>query len=230
MTIFSSHLEHIEVHNQKECAYPPILDKDPILAANFLTIEDSGKCLEIMLSAFEGLKKGERTYPLIEYCILWSFTNFNWFVSFTKELIKLIAEDKKYSFPIELCPEYDEKKDKKGITEFFPPTKYAKKRAHPVKFRNKIKDSIDMYRILYIASNYYLEDFRGGFPAWYSIGDLVVYESYNAKTNVRIRVIHRDKEFRYFICGASDNWKEIMEVPLEMDYIVTALLFRDLGQ
>ena len=226
MATFNSHLEHIEVNSQKECTYPIILDKDPVLAADFLTIEDSEKCLEIMLNAFGGLEK----YPLLEFTLSWSFTNFNWFVKFTKELIRLIAEDKKYTFPLELCPKYDDKKDKRGLVEVFPPVKYSKKRAHPVRFRSKIKDPIDMYRILYIASNHYLEDFRDGFPAWYSIGDLVLYENYNARTNVRVRVIHRDKEFRYFICGASDNWKEVMEVPLEMDYIVAALLFRDLGQ
>lgn len=221
-----------EVHSNKECTTPCILDRDAVLAANFLTIEDSKDTLELMLNVFKGLRSDDCKYPLAKMCVMWSFTNFNWFVKFTEELIRLVlGDDEKFDFPMDLCPPIVNcgTKDQFGKAYFCPPLKYntKKKRAELVKFRTKVIDPVDCYRIQYISCNYYLEDFREGYPAWYSLRDVVVYENYSPRTNKRIRIVHRNGEYHYYLTGASDNWKEIMEVPLEMDYVVSALLFRD---
>lgn len=223
-------LKKIEVHSNKQCSLPTVLDRDPVLAASFLTIADSEKNLELCLAMYDSLRKGENKYPIFESCVGWSLTNYKWFMDFTKELLKLVAGEDKTLPPdlMQFSPK-GSKKDKKEVVELFPPLNYnkSKHRAEPVKFRSRIKNVIDMYRIKYIAANYTLEDFRGGFPAWYSLGDTIVFENYNMRTNVRTRIVHKGGEFRYFICGASDNWKEIDEVPLEMDHIVSAILFRN---
>lgn len=219
-------LKNTEVHSNKDCYMPPILDRDPVFAANFLTIKDSEEVLEKLLEMYNSLREGSNKYPILKACVLKSFTNFKWFMDFTKELIKIndIGE-----FPVDLikfCP----KSNTREVFEIFPPLTYNKKkhRGVPLNFKSRVKDEIDMYRILYISQNYSLEDFRNGYPAWYSLGDTIVFENYNIRTNTRVRIIHRGGEFMYFLCGASDNWKEIRDVPLEMDYVVAALLFRDL--
>ena len=221
-----------EVHSMKECKLPIILDKDSVYAANFLTIKDSEEMLELMLTVFKGIKSGECKYKLAEACVMWSFTNFNWFVKYTEELIKLVlGEGEKFDFPMELCPQPVNRavKDQHNKVFFCPPVKYnvRKHRAELVEFRSKVINPIDCYRIQYISQNYYLEDFRGGYPGWYSLSDVVVYEDYNPRTNNRIRIVHRNGEYSYYITGASDNWKEIVDVPLEMDYVISALLFRN---
>ena len=59
-----------------------------------------------------------------------------------------------------------------------------------------------------------------------ALHDTVVFEKYNSKTNKHVRIVFRDGEFHYLMCGASDNWKEITEVPLEIDEVVTTMLFK----
>ena len=219
-----------EVHSSKECILPIVLDKDPVLAANFLTIKDSSEVLELMLNVFKGIKEGKSTYKIAEVCVMYSFSNFNWYVKFTEELIRLVlGENKSFDFPMDKCPpmNMNNKKDKYNKVYFCPPVEYYKKKVRLVKFRVRNIDPIDYYRIRYISSYFYLEDFREGFPAWYAMSDVVVYEDYNARTNNRIRIVHRNGEYSYFVAGASDNWKEITDVPLEMDYVVSALLFRN---
>ena len=83
-----------------------------------------------------------------------------------------------------------------------------------------------MYRVLYIKEGYSLSDFEGGFPAWYTFSTTTLYEEYNPKTNKRVKIDFKNGEFFYYLAGASDNWVEIVDVPLEMDSVVSALLFR----
>ena len=222
-------LSTIEVHSNKECSLPPILDTDPILAAHFLTIADSEKSLELCLSMYDSLRKGSNKYPIFESCINWSFTNFLWFWRFTKELISIVTNGERTLPPdlVKFCPKIDERRDRRGIVDIYPPVFYRNKRAVPVSFRSRVKNDIDKYRIQYIAANYTLEDFRDGLPAWYSISNTIIFEDYNVNTNTRIRVIHKNMEFKYYICGASDNWREIENVPAEMDHVIAALIFRN---
>lgn len=205
---------------------PPILDKNPIFAANFLTVQDSEEALELMLRAFNSLKEGKKELPVLEACITLSYTNFNWYVDFTKELIKLVAEEQENNFnpPYELCPEEIDGE----YPTFCPPMRVnAKKKVVQVPFRYKCQDAINKHRIIYISKSYSLEDFREGYPAWYSFSDTIVFEKYNVRLNKRVRIVFRSGEFHYYICGASDNWQEIRDIPLELDYVVSTLLFRN---
>ena len=215
-------LERIIIKNECHMKYPLILDRDPEYAAYSLTKNDCEVTLELMLSAFNSLVSFQKEYPLIEYNILYSATMFDWFVDFTYKLLKLVDEEKEWDVP------YDFRPEKESPLAFFPPLIYKayKKRAVERKFRSNIKSPIDKYRVIYISQMWDLEDFRGGFPAWYNLYETTIFEEYNPQTNTRVRVTFSRGEFRYFICGASDNWKEITDVPIEMDHVVSALLFR----
>ena len=50
---------------------------------------------------------------------------------------------------------------------------------------------------------------------------------YSYKTNTRIRIDFRNNNLYYFIAGASDNWREIEDVPNEMKYVVYSLLYKN---
>ena len=79
----------------------------------------------------------------------------------------------------------------------------------------------------YIMENYDMSEFvDDAYPNWYLIKDTTVFEQYSEKTNTRVRVDFRNGEFSYFIAGASDNWKKVEGVPLEMDHVIAALIFR----
>ena len=218
------YLKDIVIKKEENMKYPIILDRDPKYAASALTIHDSEATLELMLSAFNSLINFQKEYPLIEYNIMYSQKTFDWFVDFTYKLIDLVEEGMEWNVPYEFRPE----DSMKGLM-FFPPVEYKayKKRAVPKKFRYTVKSPIDKYRVIYISQMWDLEDFRDRFPIWYSLYESTLFEEYNSKTNVRVRISYIRGEFRYFICGASDNWQEIVNVPLEMDHIITALLFRN---
>ena len=211
------------VKKPEEAYLPPILDEDPIFAAGFLTIRDSNEALEAMLTAYESIKNCKGLLPLLEYEIMWSKKNFEWFSAFTQELIRLVTDGKTYKIPYEL---------KKGINrkelEFISPLKFniVSNELERVEFPVRSTDPISLYRVQYLYDYYEVSDFRGGLPAWYTLHDSIVFEKYNPKTNKHIRIVFRDGEFHYLMCGASDNWKEIMDVPLEIDEVVTAFLFK----
>lgn len=212
--------------NSIKLYFPPILDRDPVLAAQFLSIEDSKAVYSFLLLVFKAIEEGR----LEEYLIMNLFLNnsgdaYVWLIIFFKELESLMEAE-----PIDI-PNFQAASDNE--LDFPPPftiresTKYHTCRIDPVKIRLKGNDVINRYRYLYIKKCYDLEDFRDGYPAWYMLNDTTVFEDYNLKTNRRIRIDFRDGEFLYFVSGASDNWKQIVDVPLEMDYVISALLFRN---
>ena len=92
--------------------------------------------------------------------------------------------------------------------------------------KTKDKNPINLWRIKYIREEFEESEFADGYPAWYSFNDTTVFEHYDENSNVRVRIDFNNGEFLYYICGASDNWQRLQEVPLEVDYIISALLFR----
>ena len=92
----------VKVECAEEAYLPPILDRDPIFAAGVLTISDSNEALEAMLTAYESLKGNRKLLPLLEYEIMWSRKNFEWFSTFTQELIRLVTDGKSYKVPYNL--------------------------------------------------------------------------------------------------------------------------------
>ena len=218
----TDNLKNIKVKNWEQIYFPYILDKDPVKAASYLTIKDSTLALELLLKAYDSIEARTNEYPILQYCIVWSQSNFEWFVLFTLELIRLVTgEEGEFKFPYEFIQER-----KFNPLSFFPPLEYKSKRAVVRKFRKEFTNVVDAYRVLYLSHKYDLQDFREGFPAWYTLGSLCVFEEYNPKTNTRVKITFSDGELHYYIAGASDNWQEIYDVPLEMDHIVSALLFR----
>ena len=215
-------LSDIEIKSNKELSYPYILDKDPAMAAQYLTIEDCEAAFDLLTHVYKAIDGTEKSqYKLLEKQLR-RRVMFQWFAQFYKELAKLMELDEYY--PI---PEVSFVGVPRDTIIFYPPLKYQNKKIVELKFPPKIVNTIDKYRCLYIKKKVSLSEFRTGYPAWYSLSDMELFEEYNIMTNVRVRINFVEGEFRYYIAGASDNWKEIRGVPLEMDHIVSALMFRN---
>lgn len=211
-------LRDIDIKGKRDLYYPPILDYNPEFAASYMTIDDSEKALESLEAIF--MNKRHKLL-LLQKSISYNSANYNWFKKFYLALNILIKEEQL------IIPSFWEPELKSSDKLYLLPPLTYNKGVKGEKVPDFLSDPVDMYRYLYIKKSVQLEDFRGGYPTWYALSDMTIYESYNPMTNVRIRIDFVKGEFRYFISGASDNWKEICDVPLEMDHVISSLLFRN---
>ena len=212
----------IEVKSNEQLSYPYILDNDPVRAANYLTMDDSLEAVKLLSYTYNVLKGEEKPkYALLERNMKMHAV-FDWFAKFYTELIQSYNLDEYEKVPYELKP----KGKINNNLLFFPPLVYRTKKIQEVKFPPKIIDVVSKYRCLYIKKRVQLSDFKDGYPSWYVLSNMTLFEEYNIMTNIRVKLDFTEGEFRYYIAGASDNWKEIRDVPLEMDHVISALIFR----
>ena len=219
-------LENLEgkiLEKETEAAYPPILDMDPIYAARFLCKEDLDIFCTVLKKAFESICNFEEKeeFPVLIASVMYSKENLEWFMTFYKELEALKEEEYTYL-------ELPTRKFKgKGLS--FQPPFYVdhENKVHYEKIRIRNNNPIIKHRVEYIKRGLDVSSFRDGYPAWYSFDDTTVFEHYDENSNVRVRIDFNNGEFLYYICGASDNWQRLQDVPIEIDYVVSALLFKN---
>ena len=202
---------------------PPMLDKDPILAANFLTRKDSEEALVNLTETFRNLNSKAQVNEALELLILVSKENFMWFAKYATKIDQLITGTTSIEIPYTLADALEN-----SSLLLLPPIKYnsRKKLIEPVLYRVREKDPINMWRIQYIKGEYAANDFYGGYPAWYVMSSTTIYEQYCTRTNRRVKIDCINGEFVYYLAGASDKWRRIIGVPTEMDLIVASLLFK----
>ena len=224
MKSIKEELRSLVLKSREEAYYPPILEYDVASAASSMTIYDSEEALEKLTDTFNALQDDTTLvkYPVLARNILMSKANLTWFSSLVNELSKLIKHEE-YEVTNTIKIRY-QKKDRLLL---FPPLAYKKGKVREQKLPDFLSTVIDKYRYLYIKNNLQIDDFRGGYPTWYLLTNMTLFERYNPMTNMRVKIDFDSGEFRYYISGASDNWKEIRDVPLEMDHVVSALLFRN---
>lgn len=221
--------EKVKVKEIRKLYFPPVLDYDSVFAADFLSKEDLDICYTFLKEVFQAIREERES----EYVILNKFLDrngkaFSWLVSFCIQIENILGIEERIQIPF-----YKIYKDEE--LDFPPPYifKTINKKGEdlysiePVNIRLKRDDVVNKYRVMYIKKCYEVTDFNNGYPGWYILQDTTVFEDYNIKTNKRVRIDYRNGEFLYFIAGASDNWQQIIDVPIEMDYVVSALLFRN---
>lgn len=210
----------------KELKMPPLLDKDPLFAASFLTREDSVNTLKIIEEAYQDIEKGNKEKNILTLLLTLSQDNFDWFASFSTAICKLEGRE------VIRVPYYI-KDSLSTYNNLFlcPPLEYSSRRKTILRKKysiNENADAITLWRISYIKENYDLEDFRdNSYPSWYVMTETEIYEGYSSKTNTRVKVTYLNGELNYYIAGASDKWKKIIGVPSEMDHVISALIFRN---
>ena len=226
-------------------AYIPILDKRPDLAANYLTISDMQGAYALLKESFKEIAEGKRIHALMVDAIKLDIDNFEWYCRFFKQIEDNLLIVRKFNLPYNKCPEGERKEHvttvgplkeyivEPELTAYQPFNVYyngekKKFEASPCVSNRKYSDPIVNYRIKYILDQHSIDEFKNcTFPGWYSLSNTTIYERYSYKTNTRIRIDFKDNKLYYFIAGASDNWKEIENVPEEMSYVVYALIFKN---
>lgn len=205
--------------NPLDFFYPPILDEDPQFAARFLTKSDIKLCYEGLKAFYANINSNEN-FAILRDTAFTSAQNYRWLAAFFKELEDILEIEERVEVPFPELPEAED-------TEFQTP--FHKGTSNKV-VREKITigsdNIIDLYRYIYITKFHKVDEFIDGFPLWYNLNGKTLYEAYDERTNYRIRIDGVDNELRYYVSGASDNWQEIVGVPIEIDYVVEALLFR----
>ena len=218
-------LKEYKLISSKQAAYIPILDAEPSFAAKFLTKKDLKRAYKLLTETFREINNNEPYHLPLYETILNSGYNFNWFVNFLREIENILNKKPTY-IDFTKCPIQLEE-----VLEVYQPYKSYTPVSDIVLYysRTNVKDRspINNYRIKYISANYDLSEFQDDqYPGWYLLSETTIFEQYNEKTNVRVRVEFNGGRFHYFIAGASDNWQYI-DAPKEMDNVVSALIFRN---
>ena len=222
-------LKDYNLSHSEQGKYIPILDRNPEKAARSLVIKDLKKTYLLLKETFAEIKEGKIYHEVLANTIVFSYYNFGWFASFLKELENILRVRKKVELPYEKCPTMYEVTTKTLIAyqPFYVTLVNGKVLFHNYRVLSKKLHFINNYRIKYIMEDYDMSDFIDDcYPEWYLLQNTTIFEQYSEKTNVRVRVDFRDREFVYYVAGASDNWKRIENVPVEMDDVVAALIFR----
>ena len=220
-------LKNIAIHKSEQAAYIPVLDEDPSFAARFLTKKDLAKAYELLKEVFKEVSKREPYHLPLYFTITNSRYNFMWFVNFLRTIEEIIEEP---PMKIDFSKSPADSEDTMEIYQPFSVTSRRKDKTLRLNDRStnvKVQPPINNYRISYIVADYDLQDFQDDqYPGWYLLKDTTVFEQYNEKTNMRVKVEFRGGKFFYFIAGASDNW-QLIDTPPEIDHVVSALLFRN---
>ena len=201
---------------------PVITDLNPIYAANFLTVTDCEESFNLLKDTFNKLGKKDQKNIVLEKLILYNKDSFEWYTSFALQLAELNESTIKIPYNVKENVLLGDRK-----IAILPPIKLSRGMVVPNLFKVEDERPLTQNRIKYIGEVHEAEEFKDGYPAWYMLSNTTIFEKYDAKTGVRSRIDFNNGEFHYYISGASDNWKKLVGVPLEMDYVVSSLLFRD---
>ena len=232
-------LSELQYDDIEKFAYIPILDNNPTFAARFLTVEDTRKSYDLLVSVFTEIAKGNnKVHPLMFETVLFCEHNFLWYSTFLKEL-EDILNVKPHKISFEKCPaKYSlTSPNLRGKIKKCPPAIYhpfacyfsARKRAFVAEYLKQniaSNKEVDNYRLKYLSEGYHADDFQDcTFPAWYSLETFTIYENYNEWTNTRVRIDYDSGKFLYYIAGASDNWKKVTDFE-DIDKVVSVLIYK----
>lgn len=89
-----------------------------------------------------------------------------------------------------------------------------------------VKDQLMLSRLILIDLRPQFEDFIEGAPHWLTENDTEVITAYDYfnKRHIKIEKHPTEDRYRYFMAIISNNWKEVENVPPEMDIIVNYLI------
>ena len=153
-----------------------------------------------------------------------------WFAAFFKELENILRVEE-LNIPYNKAPKGIKRRTPIVYQPFYSHVVKGTALLHNYKVLSKTTTPINNYRIRYILENYEMSDFIDNcYPEWYLIKRTTIFEQYSERTNTRVRVDFQSGEFLYFIAGASDNWQKIEGVPIEMDHVIGALIFRSYSE
>lgn len=217
-----------------EYAYFPLLTStDATLCAQNLTKDDLLIFYNVCKDFYKNILDPNRIkYEIMEKYFCCSLTAYMWLAEMFLEAQKLLLTD--HDDIAEIAVPYDDSivgstLKKKQIRATAPYKVIERDNdgywAYPTR-SSKDTTFLQRNRIFYISQMYEASDFYVGYPSWYRLSKATVFEQYCPQIGKRVKIVYKDNEYLYYVCGASDNWQRIKGVPIEVDWVITALLFR----
>ena len=199
-----------------------LLDKDPILAAQCLTVQHMELYVKRLRYSFciAHIPKYKKPAPIFGMIaeLKYSRENYVWFSEFYTELCRQIKTEKL------IVPEFTE--------DFvFDTTGIKFKNNGLVLNLEEEKEDIDVVvnknRIRYIKKKYPVQKFIGGYPSWYLKIDNNLFKKYDSRLKRDFKIVYDRNRYRYYIADYFNQWVEITDVPLEIDDFITTLLYKN---
>lgn len=85
-------------------------------------------------------------------------------------------------------------------------------------------DALDTSRLMLLHLAPTPDEFMFGEPAWLSNNIYQDYIAFDPVNKLHIKIMRGPEQYRYFISRISNNWKEVQNVPKEIDAIMDCIL------
>ena len=214
-----------------------ITDSDPILSARSTPVEllsyiSDGICKGYEMSKSTGYKSIRTITDLSELVhsdLTYSRENYLWYSRYYKEILDIAELAGMKTCRVHLSVlnivqgELFFKNPLKLHSPMYDNYYYELYNSNRDKY-NDAKTVYALSKMFLVDMKPHFSDFVKGIPTWLIDTTNVVMYTYD-KTNRRHIKIERDgNRFRYYTAIISDNWKEIKEVPPDIDVIVQYLI------
>lgn len=218
------------------------LEKDPALCASSTPFPMVRGIIRNFIIAWkEVCGAGNETLlqKTLPYCISkdleYSLANVKWYETYINELISIcnsLKPNKLQQQPILLHPNNVQHKMNgfntnplKIHSPMFNDDYIDIIEENKPKFNKAQKDIIALSRLILIDMHPQFEDFPRGVPAWLSeVSPKELVSAYDMVNRRHIKIEKDGNRLRYYTSIISNNWKEIEDVPREMDILVGYLI------
>lgn len=83
---------------------------------------------------------------------------------------------------------------------------------------------IDISRLVLLQLEPSEDEFQFGEPIWLHSLENRDFTAFDPINKLHVRIVRTPKKYRYFTSHISDNWKEVCNVPVEIDKIIDCIL------
>ena len=219
------------------------LDQDPVMCAQSTPISLYESILPPLRTAIEQIRKVYNTRNIkckvissptdLEELVLndigFSKRNRDWYINYYNALAMNYNKLDKTQYPALQCmyaPRLDTGAYFSNPLKIHQPT-YDKAYFDLVNTHGdfyKGLDSLDTSRAMLIHLSPTPDEFMFGEPAWLSNNTYQDYSAYDPINKIHIKIVRGPKQYRYFTSKISNNWKEVANVPKEIDAIIDCIL------
>lgn len=214
-----------------------ITDADPILSARSTPIEIVPNIMSGILQGYELAKNNSykrintitNLAELVHSDLTYSRENCLWYSRYYNELSEIanLAGIKVINIPLNVLDIIQGELFFKNPLNLHSPV-YDE---YYQELYNTNKDKYDQVRNIYTLSKMFLvdmkpnfSDFVKGIPTWLIDTTNIVMYTYDKVNRRHIKIVRDNNRFRYYTAIISDNWKEVENVPADIDIIVQYLI------
>lgn len=219
------------------------LDEDPITCANSTPVTLQVYTLNALKEAFEYVKANadvlgweappSKLRPLMRLFVndvLYSKANRDWLTNFYNTLA---LNHTKYCD--ETYPPLDCKyMPRRTIGEYYSrpldihspvyDPQYSQLVLENTDVYSKVESVVDLSRLMLVQLEPTEDEFPLGTPMWLGEAQQDAYITFDPIKKTHVKIVRQGDRYRYFTAYISNNWKEVQDVPKEVDTIIDCLL------